>query len=271
MTDKHRLIELTLYELRCAIFRLKGLLFLLPFFFFWYLVLGVLQDGIAAWLQSKEGLLLATILYDMDVAIALFREHPPTLSSFFIIALFTTPFFAMLAANDMFATYISSGYFRFLISRCRRIEIFLARYLAAFIPAAASLFLIGLVAAGVSVYVDGYPVAQAARYFFEVIAILLLYLCPYLAYMAIISSTANSAIGALFLGMFGYAAILFIIFIADSIYDADRIFSYLLPSGVKAHLLGTDILIRSIAAAALPLYTLVFGGLAWLIFRNRNL
>lgn len=265
------LTQLTLYDLRCAIFRLKGLLFLLPFFFFWYLVLGGLQDGIASWLQSKEGLFLTSILYDMDVAITLFSDHPPTLSAFFIIALYTTPFFAMLAANDMFAADISSGYFRFLISRCRRFEIFLARCLAAFIPAALSLFLVGLVAAVLSVSVDQYPVAEVGSYFLEVITVLLLYLCPYLAYMAILSAWTNSTIGALFLGMFGYAAIVFAIFIANSIYDADHRFSYLLPSGVKGYLLGSDTLLAAIALAALPLYTLIFAGLSWLIFRRRRL
>lgn len=69
---------------------------------------------------------------DPQTANTLFVEQPPLLSAFFLVVLYTAPFFAILAGCDQFASDLGNGFLRFLSARCLRIEIFLGRYLGAY-------------------------------------------------------------------------------------------------------------------------------------------
>ncbi|MFQ5658856.1 MAG: hypothetical protein ACE5GZ_00410 [Gammaproteobacteria bacterium] len=245
-------------------------MFIVPFCLFWYLLLKRFYDGIAAWMQSSEILIFASNWFDLDLLTRLFIDHPPTLSTFLLIALYTAPFFAALAANDMYASDISNGYFRFLISRSRRIEIFLARFLSTFLLTALLLAIAGIAAMLISIYIEAAPLGQALLYTIQIILVVILYSTPYLACMAIVSTMAHSAIAALLLGMVGYVAILVCIFIANHTLTDTNLFAYLLPSGIRPDLVSNDPMARSMALASLPAYTFIFGFLAWAIFRKRN-
>jgi len=265
-----RISELAFYDLRFSVFSRKGLLFLFPFFVFWYLVLKKFYDGVAALIQSSEALMIASTKFDIDILTNLFIDHPPSLSSFFILAVYSTPLFAMLIANDMYATDLGSGYFRYLISRTQRIEIFLARYLSTFILIACSLVIVGIASSVISVQLEGYAVDNVLIYFIQIIMILFLYICPYIAFMAIISALMNSAIAALCVSMVSYISILIFIFIANATFEDTNLFFYLLPSGMKIDLIVIDYIATPLALASLPAYTFAYGYIAWTIFTRRN-
>lgn len=263
-----RIALITVFDLRCSVFRLKGLIFLLPFFLFWYLLLREFYDGLATRLQSSEILMLLSAKFDMDLIARLLVDHPPSLSAFFIFGLYSTPFFAVLAANDSFASDLGNGYFRFLTARCQRIEIFLGRYLSTFSLFAASLSVVTVAAGLISIFIEGYTFSHVLVYSIQIISIMILYAAPYLAFMTIISCMFNSAIAALSLGMLAYISIVFTIFILNGLFSETNSFSYLLPSSAKTSLISDDSF--AFAVASLPAYTLIYAWLGWVIFRKRN-
>lgn len=269
--NMHRTLELTLFDLRWSLLRRKGLMYILPFSLFWYLVLKRFYEGAANWLQSSDFLMLAGTRFDLEIITHLFVELPPSMSAFFILAIYTTPFFTMLAANDLFATDMGSGYFRFLISRCHRIEIFLARYLSSFLVIAFCTVIAAAAAALIAAFIEDYPITVTAGYFLKITSILILYSLPFIAGMAIISSLLNSAVTAILLASVGYVILLLGIYIAEAAFDEPTLFFYLLPSGIKKDLISMDTASVFMALAAVPAYSLIFAWMAWAVFRRRNL
>lgn len=265
-----RIWLMVVYDLRWTVFRRKGLVFLLPFTVFWYLVLRRFYQGIASWIQSSGILDIASAHYDAQTIETMFVTHSPSMSAFFIIAVYTTPFFALLAANDMFAADLGRGYFRFLITRCHRLEIFLARYLASFILTSVAILAVGLIATLIAIYIEDYPLKQTLPYYIQICFILCLYMTPFLALMAIISTIVDSAIAALLLGVASYTAILITIAIASAAYPDVQLFVYLLPSGMKNDLFSHNTTSLAITLLTLPAYTFLFAVLAWTVFRRRN-
>ena len=80
----------------------------------------------------------------------------------------------------------------------------------------------------------------------------------------------SSAIAALFLGFFGYAMIWFINLLTFFTEQND-IFTYILASGIKKSLIEPDTNDFFTALAILPIYILVYAGIAFRIFNRRNL
>ena len=267
----HRILELTLFDLRCSIFRRKGLMYILPFSLFWYLVLNRFYEGAANWIQSSDFLMLAGTKFDLDVITHLFVELPPSMSAFFILAIYTTPFFTMLAANDLFATDLGSGFFRFIISRCHRVEIFLARYLSSFLIIAICTIIAAVAAALIATFIEDYPIAITIGYLLKIISILILYSMPFIAGMAIISSMLNSAITAILLAAVGYVILLLGLYIAEAAFDEPALFFYLIPSGIKKDLISMDAASMYMALVSIPAYTLIYAWMAWTVFRRRTL
>jgi hypothetical protein len=266
----HRTLQITLFDLRWAIFRRKGLMFILPYCLFWYLILKQFYEGAANWIQSSEIMMLASTRFDIEMISHLFVELPPSMSAFFILALYMTPFFTMLAANDLFASDLGSGYFRFLVTRCHRVEIFLARCLSALLIITVCTIITATAAALIATFIEGYTVRVVTTYLLRIIPILLLYSTPYLACMAIVSAMLNSPIVVILLASAGYTVLLICISIADVAFDEPVIFSYLVPSGIKKDLISLDHADLLMAIAVTPAYTLIFAWLAWAIFKRRN-
>ncbi len=221
-------------------------------------------------LQSQEGIMITSAIYGTDGALNLFIDHPPSVSLFYLITLSTIPLFVVLAAYDQFSTDFGSGFFRFLITRCRRMEIFLARFLSAFSLIAGAFLIVTGICAGLSIKNDGYPAIDVLFYASQVYFILLLYALPFVAYMSVISSMVSSTLAALFLGMFGYAVIWFLNLFTIFTEQKD-IFSYLLASSLKKSLIELDTSNFFTALAILPIYVLIYAAIAFRIFNRRNL
>lgn len=266
-----RVLLIALFDLRCSILKAKGLLFIVPFAFLWYLILGTVDQNVATWLHSREGLLVAATLYNADTARLLFVEHPPVLSIYLLVALGTAPFFVILGTHDQFSSDLGTGYFRFLSSRCGRSEIFLGRWLGALILLAGAYAVAAIIAGLLSLRYDDYATTDIGLYLVQVYITVFLYAAALLSWVSVASSLARSAVGALFIGMIGYTTMLLGVWIVDRLLDTGGVLRYLLPSAVKIDLLGLNPATASLAAASLPVYTLVYGALAWRIFKAADL
>lgn len=265
-----RIAILLRFDLYYSLARLRGWIFLVPFFLFWFVIFKQINKGVAEMLQSQQGIMITSTIYGTDGALNLFIEHPPSVSLLYLISLSTIPFFVVLAAYDQFSTDLGSGFFRFLIARCNRLEIFLARWLSAFSLIAATLLIVTAICAVLSIRNDGYPAADVLLYSVQIYLALLLYALPFIAYMSLISAMVSSTLAALFLGMFGYAVIWFLN-LFTYFTEQKGVFSYLLPNGIKDSLFELDTSNFFMALVFLPIYLLVYAAIAFRIFNQRNL
>ena len=264
----HKLTTLLLFDLRHSVFAIKGLVFLIPFFLFWFVFLYTLKDGAAYWLSSNEGMLLATWLFDFDVANSLFLQHSPTLSLYLVLAITMMPFFVMLGAHDQLASDSARGPIRFLLTRCTRYEIYLSRFLSSLVLIGLAMSIVTLVAILIALKTDNNTLPEIVHYGILSGLTLIVYATPFVAFMSIISAFTSSALGSLLAAFSLYCVLLGIIFY----YYMDISFiTFLLPSATRTYLYSTDLQLFSIAICSLLLYTLVYSLIGWLLFRRRNL
>jgi Cu-processing system permease protein len=244
-------------------------MFILPFALMWYFVIKNIIDDQSDILQSSMVAMLLGTGHQFDLVTYLYTK-PAELSSFLILAIYFTPMFALLAGNDLYASDIGRGYFRLLITRCQRLEIFIARFLSVLILVSISIGIVGLVTVVTLMINSSYETMEMLSYLFWILMILIFYMAPFIAYMAIISSLFNSAISTILVGMVSYTVLIIAIPITNAYLSEGGIFSYLLPSGLKADLMAIDTYDLYTALAVMPVYTFIFLYIAWLRFRNRN-
>ena len=266
----HRIMLLLGADLFYALSRLRAWVFLVPFFLCWYTIHTQLKKGVSEILQSQEGILVTSKIYGLDGAVNLFVTHPPTVSVFFLVTLSSAPFFAVLAGFDQFSSDTGNGYFRFLSTRCSRLEICCARFLSALLLFCSALLLVAGATAFLSLMNDDYSRHEIMLYTSQVYAITALYATAYLAYMSLISSMTASAIGSLFLGYFGYAVVWFAGFFFV-LGNGKPLASYLLVSAHRDRLLSVETGSIGMGAVLLILYSVCYFLLAFYFFRRRNL
>lgn len=263
-----RVITLIGFDLRHSIFRLKGLIFLIPLALFWYSILRVLNKGGAEFLSSFEGLMLISKLTSLEIAQELLVLHPPILSVFLLTALTVTPLFIFLGANNQLASDASSGSFRYLLSRCTRSEIFISRFLGAYFMIAMGISFACLASMLVSLNIDNHELNETIIYALQSLSLVLLYTLPYVAFMTIISAIMSSALGTILMG----TCIYFMTFILIIYFNNDfPSIGYLLPSVFKEDLINVASNNLAIAITGLLTITIIYLCTAWIIFRKRNI
>lgn len=264
----NRIFILALFDLRHTFFRLKGLVFLIPFLFFWYWILKFLYENGSDFLVSRESVLLLSWLYKPAIAQILLIAHPASLSVFLIIALATTPFFAMLGGSDQLAGDASRQTFRFFLTRCTRAEIFLGRFMSSYSLVAVATLLVATVVTLISWQIDHRPLDVTLLYAAQVILLSLLYILPCVAFMSAISAMMSSALSTLLMGMIVYLALSMI-----GSYLSNRLALpvALVPGALKEFLFGIHPHDQDYASAGLAAYTAIYGALGWYLFRRRNI
>ncbi len=262
--DWRRIIILVQFDFRHTIFRLKGLLFLIPFLFFWYWLFYLFIKQGTDFLVSQQSFVITAWLFNPETAQSLLLINPPTLSVFLILSLATMPFFVMLAGNNQLASDANNKTFRYLLTRCTRFEIFLARFISAYLLMAIATICVGVIATIISLQYDGYALPETSQYAVQIILLTLLYALPFFTYMSAISAFMSSALGTLLMSM-----VLYILLIIFSHYMWEE-FS-LLPSYLKDTLLVSGTSDINIAIFGLLAYTLIYASLGLIIFRKRNL
>lgn len=263
-----RVITLLGFDFYHSLFRLKGLAFLIPFAVFWYSMLRVLNEGGSEFLSSIEGLMLISKLTSLEVAQELLVLHPPILSVFLLTALTVTPLFVILGANNQLAADASSGSFRYLLSRCTRLEIFVSRFLSAYFMIAMGIIIACLASALISLDNDNRELNEIITYALQSLSLVLLYTLPYVAFMSIISAFMSSALGTILMGACVYVMTFVLIIYWHSDFPS---VSYLLPNTFKDDLIGiarNDSVITILGILAM---TIIYLSIAWIIFRKRNI
>ncbi|MGH8120936.1 MAG: hypothetical protein ACRESK_10020 [Gammaproteobacteria bacterium] len=264
----NRILILAMFDLRHALFRLKGLVFLLPFLFFWYWILKFLYEKGGEVLVSRESVLLLSWLYKPAAAQMLLISHPASLSVFLIMALATTPFFVMLGSCDQLAGDAARQTFRFFLTRCTRAEIFLGRFIGSYGLVAVAMIIATIVAACISWQVDQRPMELTLTYGIQVVFLTLLFILPFVAYMSAISALMSSALATLLVGMMVYLALSIAGFYLGHSLEMNIA---LVPGGMKDFLLGIHPHDQLYAGFGLLVYAVVYTSLGWLIFHRRNL
>lgn len=263
-----RVFILASFDLRHSIFRLKGLVFLIPFLFFWYLNLSFLYERGGEVLVTPESIVIMSWLFNPQLAQILLILYPPTLSVFLIMVLASTPVFAMLSGNDQLAGDTGRQTFRFLLTRCTRSEIFAGRFLSHYLLLALSTLLIAAAATAISLHNDQHSTADVLDYAVHVTLLILIYTLPFVAYMSVISAMMSSALSALL--MAGTVYIAFIV-LGNYLQYKTGMAIELLPGGLKEYLFDLNEHDLYLGVGGLLAFTCIYICIGWLIFRRRNI
>lgn len=248
------------------------MLFIVLFGMFWFWTLYTLSGGEAHLLAGPEGSMIMSMLFDPLVVQTLFVKNSPSLSVFYIIALTTTPFFVIFAASDQCASDIGSGYLRFLVPRCNRLEIYIARFIASVILVWFFYWVICIAAGSVAAAVEKNPSGEVFRYTATIGIALMVYILPFVALMSFCSVCVGSSALSIVIGLTFYLVVWGIIFaIGMSEPALAKKLAYLLPSITKGTLMEIDLKSVSFALLMSVVYTGIYGVLAWLVFSKRDI
>ena len=107
--------------------------------------------------SEKSGLFLGFLMWFLDIDPTQwleFQKNGVFFISFGILSLLTTHYFVIIMTSDQTASEIGNRYFRYLITRCGRTEIFLGRLLASLTLGLVAITLTGITAWGVDCYLN---------------------------------------------------------------------------------------------------------------------
>jgi hypothetical protein len=265
----YRLKELTLFDFAYSLANLKSLAFIIPYFLFWYLIFDNVSQLAAEWIQSAQGLFIASsVLENQDLITRMFVDRPATLSIYLVISATITPLFILLAANNQYSSDAARGAFRFILTRTTRFELYFSRFIAVTALVLICLFLTSFWAS-IQAFLNKEESLQATLFFgTQTFILLFFYSLPYIAFMSIVSALTRSAFGCLFFGMMLY---IFIVVISFLLKNDISYLTYLIPSGIKPMLVdvSTENFLTSIAA--LSCYTIIYFSCGWFVFKRRDM
>ncbi len=269
MPSLYRVKELVLFDFYTSLSSLKSLIFLIPYFLFWYLVLTNISEEAIEWLQSGKGLFIASwLLGDQELALQLFVDRSVTLSIYLMISLSLMPLFIMLAANNQYSSDASSGAFRFILTRSTRKELFVSRFIAVLMLVSCCI-LITTSWATILAYLNQEDDPQTLLLFaFQTFLILFFYSLPFTSYMSMVSAFAKSTIGSLFLGMMLYV---FLVVLILMLKDDVNFIIYIIPGWVKTYLYSINTENILISVSLLSGYMIVYFMCGWKIFASRDM
>lgn len=268
MPNLPRIFELVRFDFVNAFTSMRNTLFVIPYFLFWYLIFSNYSATTLEWLQSTQGLFIASwLLEDQELALQLLVDRSPTLSVYLLISVVIMPLFIMFAANNQFSSDRARGAFRFILTRATRHELYLSRFLSSLLVAA-SCIVIATAWAFIVAWLNAE--AQALRlivFALETLLLLLFYCMPFVAFMSMTSALAKSAMGNLFLALMLYT---FLVFVVLWLHKDLAAIAYLLPSAIRPFLFEINNTHILTAIVALSLYALSYYILGWFIFKNRD-
>lgn len=271
MSPVRSVLLLTGYELRQRVLSRRGLIFLVPFGLFWYWALGLLADGGAQWLARPEAGLFASWLLNPEMAAGLLRDQPPSLSAFYYLCLATMPFFMILAAANQTSSDRASRYFRLLLPRALRGEIYLSRLIAVGLLAGAAIAIAWAFSVGIALSRDGRATTEVLDSALRLLPVLLLYGSSFIALMAVVSALVDSAAISALLGLTGYLLLSYLFGRLAAQWPTTGFLGFLLPGSLRMMLLNVQDPHWWSVVLVLPLYTGAYSLVGWWLFRSRDL
>lgn len=269
MLNLTRLKELALFDFCYSLANLKSLAFIIPYFFFWYLIFNNFSQAAAEWIQSTEGLFAASyFLEDQKLVVKMFVDRSATLSLYLLISTTITPLFILLAANNQYSSDAARGSFRFILTRATRTELYLSRFIAVTLLVLICTLITSLWASVLASLNHEAELKSIMLFGFQTFVLLSFYNLPFIAFMSTVSTLTRTAFGCLFFGMMMYVMLVtFILLLKDDF----SYFIYLIPSGIKSTLTNVNINNILFSIAALTCYTLIYFSCGWFIFKRRDM
>ncbi|NKB38280.1 MAG: hypothetical protein GKR93_14135 [Gammaproteobacteria bacterium] len=266
-----RIALLLQFDFYHTVTRLRGWVFLVPFSIYWVIVFRYLDSHpeVVKGFRSQEAI-SAMEYFGSDTTFNLFVNNPVIVSLSFLLLIITAPFFTVLASYGQFCSDLKNGFFRFLIARCHRIEIFIARFLSASILITTTFLVVVIIAALMSMKDGDFSNLDILNYSVRIFMTLLLYVLPFVAFMSLLSALVKSELGVIFLGM-TVSGVIYLFYISSLATQQSSNVAYLLPIGVMNNILALQSEFFWKSIALLPVYFIVYTVLAYFIFHRRNL
>ncbi len=206
----------------------------------------------------------------------LMKEKPAMLSIALLILLYLVPFGVSSAAFNQTAGDIGSRGLRFLLSRTERPNIFLGRFLSAFLFIAGAFALLLLIVTSYLHFKLGiYSAGVLYGWAFRGIIAFTFYSMPYVALAAWVSCLMDKPFAAMamtYLASVGSTLVLFIIGAILSTAGAEQAWlSRLMPWGWRYDMFHNELDTQLLAYAAMVGFTVLFLFLGLASFRKRDL
>lgn len=264
-----RIWLLSAYDLKHSIVGLRGCLFLFPFSFYWFVMFQALKSELSKDLiQTDKGMAIASMTISPEWVQQLFVEHPPGVSLIFYFLLTTLPGFILLASCSHLSVDAGRNSFRYLLTRCSRWEIFIARNLSVFTLVSFAIITLFAYTIWYSFKMDDFSHIETVQYALYGALLCTLYSIPLIGFTSIFSAFFSGTISS----FLSASTAMFVI----SVFQLWNFENYpwvefLLPSVMKESLLGLGIYDDFSCAMTLIAHSVIFFSLAWWFFSRRDL
>ena len=145
--------------------------------------------------NSETGLFLGFLMWLLDLDPTEWVQVEKTgvfFVSFGLLALLTTHYFVIIMTSDQTASEIGNRYFRYLITRCGRTEIFLGRLLSALTISLTAIALTGIAAFGVDCYLNGTTSFDSVLFVIKTCFWVFWFCLPFICLCSMISAWSGS-------------------------------------------------------------------------------
>ena len=145
--------------------------------------------------NSEEGLFLGFLTWILGLEpreLEQFEKTGVFLVSFGILSLLTTHYFVIIMTSDQTASEIGNRYFRYLVTRCGRTEIFMGRLLSALTISLAAIALTGIAAFGADCYLNGTASFDSVLFVIKTCFWVFLFCLPFVCLCSMISAWSGS-------------------------------------------------------------------------------
>jgi ABC-type transport system involved in multi-copper enzyme maturation permease subunit len=152
-------------------------------------------DGYLKGANSEKGLFLDFLTWILGLEPREFERFEKTgifFVSFGILSLLTTHFFVIIMTSDQTASEIGNRYFRYLVTRCGRTEIFMGRLLSALTISLAAIALTGIAAFGADCYLNGTTSFDSVLFVINTCFWVFLFCLPFVCLCSMISAWSGS-------------------------------------------------------------------------------
>ena len=261
-----------LHDLASAYRRVAVILTVVFFAVFWYFVFKAFNDGMVDAIDQGEELSLFFFWFFDEIDPGQLTAAPSTfLFLYSLVAFLTTHYFVITMTSDQTASDIGNRYFRYLVTRCGRTELFTGRLISVLIITLLTIVLGGIAALLTIGYVDG-ELSTGSISFAILTSFWLFLLClPFVSLSAMISAWSGSvaismlctsAIALVFPKLFDFIELKW-----KHIEGIENLRAFF-PGGVTDSVLGGNA--NALTAIVPILYLVVFGWIGCRVFRTRE-
>ena len=261
-----------LHDLASAYRRVAVILTLAFFGFFWYFVLKWFNEGIISAIEEHEEFSFIFFWFFEEIDPDQLSLAPSTfLFLYSFVAFQTTHLFVIIMTSDQTASDIGNRYFRYLVTRCGRTELFTGRLISVLIITLLTITLGGIAALLTIGFADGELSSKSISFSLRTALWLFLLCLPFVSLSAMISAWSGSvAISMLCTSAIAlvFPKIFDLIELKWKHMDGIEHLRSFFPGGVTDSVLGGNA--NSLTVIVPIAYLVVFGWIGCWLFRTRE-